>query len=174
MRSYRRKDHIAVHSLKQALEIEASARHGELPVLSEMALPLKKFLVHADGLRRRIAINWCLCKWCQLFNPSCLLFSHWRDELATHLSHLNDINLKNGIDKRKHLYQMWVAEYDFNDTATVLKVIANKFYKESINDMQQRRTVAEAFAQHVGDVIDVISSPTNETMQYVESAFGVQ
>ncbi len=103
-----------------------------------------------------------------------MLFSHWRDELATHLSHLNDINLKNGIDKRKHLYQMWVAEYDFNDTATVLKVIANKFYKESINDMQQRRTVAEAFAQHVGDVIDVISSPTNETMQYVESAFGVQ
>ena len=79
--------------------------------------------------------------------------------------------MKNGIGKRKHLHKIWVVKYDFDDKATVLKVIANKFYKEHINDMAQRNAVADRFAHNVNTVIDVISNDANETMEYVEKTF---
>lgn len=172
MKSYRRTDHVIdAKMLKRALQIENDACNGKLPILTEMAIPLKSFLIQAEGLRRQIAINWCLCKWCQLFYPQCRNFNHWKEELMAHLSHLNDINIKNKIDKRSHLHKMLVDDYDFNDRNTVLKVIANKFYKEHINDMAQRNVVADAFAANVDNVINVISNEQNETAPYVEETF---
>lgn len=168
MKSYRRKENEA---WKNAMSIEEDAKCGKLPMLSEMAIPLKAFLAQVDGLGWQIAINWCLCKWCQMFDKENQHFNHWKEELATHLSHLNRLNLKNGIGKRKHLHKIWAVKYDFDDKATVLKVIANKFYKEHINDMAQRSVVADGFANNVNNVIDVVSNDTNETMEYVEKTF---
>ena len=135
MRSYRRKDHASeINILKQAMKIEEYAKSGKLPLLPEMAIPLKKFLIQVDGIGWLIVVNWFLCKWCQMFNSQNENFNHWKDELATHLQHLNRLNIKNNIDKRKHLSKIWVTDYDFNDTNTILRVIANKFYKENIKD----------------------------------------
>ena len=170
MKSYRRKDQI----WKQAMSIEKDAEDGKLPMLSEMAIPLKSFLAQADGLGWQIAINWCLCKWCQLYDSQCINFNHWKDELAAHLSHLNRLNIKNGIDKRKHLNKIWIQNYDFNDKNTILKVIANKFYKEHIDDKHQCNVVASAFANSIDEIINVVSNDVNETMQYVEKTFNVE
>ena len=174
MKSYRRKDHIDLsNTWRQELEIERAVRNGNFQMLVEMAIPLKNFLTIANGLRRQIAINWCLCKWCQLFDPGNENFNHWKDELATHMSNLNDISIKKNIKKNKHLYKIWVVDYDFDDKDIVLRVIANKFTKENINDMAQREAVAEAFAQHVEDVINVISSSINNALDYVKQTFAV-
>lgn len=175
MKSYRRKDHEDIASaFRQALEIEKEARNGNYHMLTEMAIPLKTFLIHADGLRRQIATNWCLCKWCQMFCPDNENFNHWKEELASNIGNLNDTNIKNGINKHKHLYKQWVVDYDFDDVDTILRVIANKFYKENIFDMDQREAVADEFAKHIGDVIDVISGPSNGAMAYVKKAFAIE
>ena len=49
-------------------------------VINEMAVPLKDYRARVDGLRFQLVENWCLCKWCQLFNPECENFAHWVTE----------------------------------------------------------------------------------------------
>ena len=52
-------------------------------LITEMALPLKAYKVSVDGLCFQLVGNWCLCKWCRLFNPECENFTHWIIELKT-------------------------------------------------------------------------------------------
>lgn len=171
-KSYRRSDHCNIW--KNALDIEENAKHGKLPMLSEMAISVKSFVAQADGLGWQIAVNWCLCKWCQLYCPSCQHFNHWKEELAAHLSHLNRLNLKGGISKQKHLHRIWIEKYDFNDTSTVLKIIANKFYKEHINSIAQRKKVADEFARNINAIVNVVACDENNVMPYIQETFSIQ
>lgn len=38
--------------------------------INEKSVPLRVYKERVDGLRFKLVENWCLCKWCQLFNPS--------------------------------------------------------------------------------------------------------
>ena len=40
-------------------------------MIVEMAVSLKDYRKRVDGLRFQIVENWCLCKWCLVFNPQC-------------------------------------------------------------------------------------------------------
>ena len=66
-------------------------------VINEMAVPLKDYRARVDGLRFQLVENWCLCKWCQLFNPECENFAHWVTELKACIDNLKFLDIKNGI-----------------------------------------------------------------------------
>ena len=79
---------------------------NRIGLINEMAVPLKIYKERVDGLRFQLVENWCLCKWCQLFNPKCENFVHWINELKVCINNLKFLDIKNGIDKKKrHLYE---------------------------------------------------------------------
>ena len=59
----------------------------------EMATPLKKYINRVENLRIQIVENWCLCKYCQMFDPSNYNFNHWKGELHSYLKDLSGLML---------------------------------------------------------------------------------
>lgn len=103
-----------------------------------MAISLKDFRIKVDGLRFQLVENWCLCKWCQMFDPENNNFIHWAKELSTHMSNLKFVVLKAG-DKRKTLRKMLITDYDYDydydydDPSMVLQIINDKFTVENLS-----------------------------------------
>mgnify|MGYP003293788485 CR=1 FL=1 len=139
-------------------------------VLNEMAVPLKQYKNRVDGLRFQLVENWCLCKWCQLYNADCETFNHWKVELKACIDNLKFLDIKNGVDKRKTLIRMLVDDYDYNDTNMIERIVRGKFVKEKI-DNQEKIQVCLAFADNIGDLIDAISIQAIDTEEYLDRTF---
>lgn len=140
-------------------------------VINEMAVPLKEYRARVDELRFQLVENWCLCKWCQLFNPECENYAHWSTELKACINNLKFLDIKNGIDKRRILERMLVDVYDYDKTNMILRIIRDKFDLENINNNTQRAKVASAFADDIEDLIDVISLYRISTNSYTKATF---
>lgn len=68
-------------------------------IITEMAVPLKDYKQRVDGLRFCLVENWCLCKWCQLYNHECENFAHWVTELKICIDNLKLLNIKKVLIK---------------------------------------------------------------------------
>lgn len=140
-------------------------------LINEMAVPLKNYQTRVDGLRFQLVINWCLCKWCQLYNPECDNFKHWINELKACIDNLKFLNIKNGIDKRKILTRMLVNDYDYNDANMIERIVRGKFVIEKILDNNQKVKVCIEFADNINELIDAISIEAIETDEYIQKTF---
>ena len=168
MKSYRRKDY-----WHQVIKDEVDASEGKLPIVNEMSLPLDKYIGRIESFRFELAENWCLCKWCQLFDPANINFGHWKKELCTYIKRLKMITLKNNANKYKHLHDVLVDECDYNDEGMIVDIIADKFKKEGIVDEAQMHAAAYAFADNIEKLIEVIADRSLSLESYITSAFGI-
>lgn len=175
MKSYRRKDHLKEENseLHRQRIIAAMHKHQEeqSKMLNEMALPLKEYTKRIDDVMYQLAENWCLCKWCQLFDPENDNFNHWKEELSAYVMKLASPKLKNNIGKKKHLEKHLVEWYDLDEKDMVIDVIDFKFDKEHIMDNSQREVVANAFATSIHKLIDAISSGIAVCKTYLAKEF---
>lgn len=165
MKTYRRKDHEAIKFWNDAIAFRKK------PLLSEMAIPLKLFIRDIEGLKFQIIQNWCLCKWCQMFDPGNENFNHWKEELAAHMLQLQNSKLKGKISKRKHLERYFIEYYEYNDKDSVIGAIRDKFAKEKIVDQLQINAVAIEFANNINALIDVIADPSKLIITYIDETF---
>lgn len=170
----------------QITDIAVKAEEGRLEVVTEMAISLDDFLVRVEGIMFQLVQNWCLCKWCQMFNPENDLFSHWRNELSANLRFLMSPTLKNRrIDKGRHFSKVLVDDYDLDDPERVYEEICDKFSKEHILDSESIsnvRCVAGEFPKSISEIVELMSSSngrltSNETKtkaaEYIDRTFNV-
>lgn len=161
MRSYRRKD------IEKMLEEDKKIKQ----MMAEMAMPLKVYVRKIDNCMHELVENWCLCKWCQMFDCGNINFNHWKKELCAFINQLKDPTIKHGIDKRKHLQKWLVEYYDLDDEDMICRIVNDKFDDEQILDKDQIRAVAKQFASNVSSLISIIASPELSTKQYVHQCF---
>lgn len=152
-------------TLKEILDVHVEE------IVTEMAVSRKDYLARVDGLRCPLIENWCLCKWCQLYDPKNQNFGHWITELRVCIKNLKDLDIKNGIDKRKTLIGSLIETYDYNDPSMIVRVIIDKFDLENINSASQRKTVATEFANSIYDLIDMMSDDSVGTISYIQKTF---
>lgn len=145
---------------------------NRIGIINEMAVPLKIYKSRVDGLRFQLVENWCLCKWCQLFNPECENFAHWITELKACINNLKFLDIKNGIDKRKTLINMLVSDYDYNNANMIERIVRGKFARENVNDIHQKLCVCSEFADNINALIDAISTDSIDTDDYIRNIFG--
>lgn len=138
--------------------------------LEEMAMSIKDYVRKVDGLRFQLVENWCLCKWCQMFDADNENFIHWAEELEAYINALKFISLKAG-DKKKILSRILVDAYDYNDIHMVASIIEDKFKVEHINNEDQTRAVAEAFASSIDGLIALMSNKKMSTDSYIKATF---
>ena len=140
-------------------------------IINERAVPLKTYRARVDGLRFQLVENWCLCKWCQLFNPECEKFAHWVTELKTCIDNLKFLDIKNNIDKRKTLIKMLVKDYDYDNANMIERIIRGKFVRENIIDNTQKIQVCTTFADNIMGLIDAISMEAIDSDEYIQNTF---
>lgn len=144
-----------------------------LGILNEMAISLKEWQDKAEDLRFQIVENWCLCKWCQLFDTNNSLFNHWKVELRAFIRKLKLIHIKNDISKDKVLTRVWISKCDLNDKDMVLEIIEDKFNEKNLMDAKQKEIVAASFANEVDDLIECIAQSKITSDAYIMKTFAV-
>lgn len=162
---------ITESQLKEIINETVNDVLNRIGMINEMAVPLKTYRARVDGLRFQLVENWCLCKWCQLFNPECENFAHWITELKACINNLKFLDIKNGIDKRRTLIRMLVTDYDYNNANMIERIIRGKFVRESITDNTQKVQVCTAFADNINGLIDAISMDTIDSDEYIQNTF---
>lgn len=165
------KGKITEAQLKEILNESVNDVLNRIGMINEMAVPLKTYRERVDGLRFQLVENWCLCKWCQNFNPECENFAYWVAELKTCINNLKFLDIKNGVDKRKTLTKMLVVDYDYNDTNMIERIIRGKFVLENITNNIQKVQVCTAFADNISGLIDTISIDAIDTDEYIQNTF---
>lgn len=165
------KNKITKRQLQEIIDESISDVLNRLEPINEMAVHLKAYKARVNGLRFQLVENWCLCKWCQLYNTECETFSHWINELKACINNLKFLDIKNGINKRKILIRMLVDDYDYNDPNMIERIIRGKLKKENINDNIQKVRVCTEFADNIIGLIDAISINAIDTSEYIETTF---
>ena len=148
---------ITESQLKEIINETVNDVLNRIGMINEMAVPLKTYRARVDGLRFQLVENWCLCKWCQLFNPECENFAHWITELKACIDNLKFVDIKNGIDKRKTLIKMLVTDYDYDNANMIERIIRGKFVRENLTDNVQKVQACTAVADNIFGLIYAIS-----------------
>lgn len=146
----------------------------EKKLVTEMALSLKDFKKRLDGLRFQLIENWCLCKFCQLYDTESNNFWHWLGELHACLRNLRDFEIKGKISKRKTIVKTLVDDYDYNQPRKILEIIRDKFDAENMVDASKRKNVAESFVSSLDELIGILSSTETSLASYLQTTFDFQ
>ena len=162
---------ISENRLKDIINESVEDALNRIGLINEMAVPLKAYKTRVDGLRFQLVENWCLCKWCQLFNPECDNFAHWIKELKACIDNLKFIDIKNGIDKRRTLTRMLIRDYDYNNANMIERIVRGKFTREGIIDNSQKVRVCKEFADNINGLIDAISLDAIDPDEYIQNTF---
>ena len=162
---------ITESQLKEIINETVNDVLNRIGMINEMAVPLKTYRARVDGLRFQLVENWCLCKWCQLFNPECENFAHWITELKACIDNLKFLDIKNGIDKRRTLIKMLVRDYDYDNANMIERIIRGKFVRENLTDNVQKAQACTAFADNIFGLIDAISMESIDSDEYIQNTF---
>ena len=152
--------------------VEETLKH--VSPLNELSVPLSFYKDKVDCLRFQLVDNWCLCKYCQLYNEDNLNKKHWAVELRACIFNLKKIDIKNGINKHKILEKMLVNDYDYDKPNMIVRIINEKFNVEQIFDKKVRFDVAEEFADGIHNLIDEISDNNSDINDYILNTFGIE
>ena len=162
-----------IRTIEEMLDESVSETINRIGLITEMAVPLKKYKERVDGLRFQLVENWCLCKYCQLYDKTSNNFNHWLSELKACINNLKLLDIKGTADKRKTLIRMLVDDYDYNKVNMILRIIADKFNGENINNEKQRIAVSKSFSDNIETLIDVISIDSITTDAYLKETFDI-
>ena len=151
---------------------EIFARMDSCKLISEMSTPLKKFIASVEFLQEQIIENWCLCKYCQMFDVDNVNFNHWRGELYAALDGVNDIHLKKGMSKKSALTEVLIDAYEYDTKIAVKKSIKSKFKIEKLDSDSIMDAVSGEFASKIGVLIDGLSNEF-DVVEYINNEFGI-
>lgn len=132
---------------------------------------MKDYKNRVDGLRFQLVENWCLCKYCNIFDRDNPNFNHWKIELRSVLKNLKMINIKGNIDKYKVLSKMLIEDYDYNDSRMIFRIIEDKFDDEHINDWFKKERVSIEFTKNITNLINVMANDSIKLNDYIAHTF---
>lgn len=168
------KIHITESELKQIINNTVTNILQEKDLLTEMSIPLKDYKEKAESLRFQIVENWCLCKYCQLYDNNNTNFNHWLGELRAYINKLKFLNIKNNINKKQTLIKLYIEDFDLNDNDMIYRIMEDKFYVEKIEDNEIKIKVCEEFVANINSLIEVISNPNISTLSYMQAEFNLE
>lgn len=127
-------------------------------------------MTQIERLRFCLVENWCLCKYSQLFNPEGEAYTLWLQGLKNCIDNLRSLNIKNSMDKRKTLVDIFINDYDYNNAKMIERIIRDRCTAEHINDTQKAQ-LCTVFANHIEELIDVMADDSISTESYLENSF---
>lgn len=138
-----------------------------------MAISLEEYKKRVDKVLLHLIENWCLCKYCELFDSRNPNFEDWAEALLYMMNDIKSLNVSN-TNKLDTLKQMLIGEHNFNDTSTIHRIIVDRFYREGICNDNQIRYVPEQFAESIDDFITALGDDSIIAYKYIKDTFLVQ
>lgn len=132
----------------------------------EMANSREKYIDLVRGLADQIVQNWCLVKYCNLYDEENIYRLHWSKELIAHIGKLQRQKLKGNVDKTRATRVALIDQEEMNDTSIVELAILSKFEDEGIEiDLS---IISNEFIKRLDEIVYIISKGTpDELKEYV-------
>lgn len=135
--------------------------------LFEMAYSREKYIDRLMGIDRQIVENWCLIKYCNMYDEENYNRLHWSKELISHLTNACNCKLKKGLNKLKTTNYVFVELNELDDLNTVDIWIEHKWDVENLPD-DKRLVVANEFVKALPKLCQLMATGTyNSIKQYV-------
>ena len=144
-----------------------------LGIVNEMSLPIKDYERKVHGMAWQLVENWCLCKYCHMFDQDNITYHHWSTELDGCLRAINGLKLKNGMNRLKTLNRVLLGYCDFDNVDSVVEAINEKFNNESITDKDDILSVASEFVDGIGKLINVLDGDRSNITPYMVNEFNM-
>ena len=126
--------------------------------LFEMAYNRSKYQDDLDALTDQLVQNWCLVRYCSVFDNKNRNASHWKQELYAHISNLQRKTLK--VDKRRATEEVLLKWRELTNMDLVIRAIDDKWYKERLDiDADYTNIITADFVEYgIYELIDMISA----------------
>ena len=127
----------------------------------EMAYDRKEIKKRVEGLINQIIENWCLIKYCSLYDNNNTNKHHWKQELKTHLYNIYEMTLKGGNAKTKYnlISEIIYDKKEITTSSKISYIIRIKFRTENIiihND------ICDLCIDNLNYIIELISNNEND------------
>lgn len=133
-----------------------------------MAIGLAEYIGRVDKLRLHLVENWCLCKYCELYDSGNPYFEDWAEALLYAMNDIKSLNVNDG-NKLDTLKQMLIEEYNFNDANTIHRIIVDRFNREHICNNTRTQYVSEQFTESIDDFITTLGDDRIIAYKYINS-----
>ena len=140
--------------------------------VNEMALPLKVFVDRIGFLQFQMIENWCLVKYCQMFDDENIGKMHWVEEFTSYAKRIQNFELKWKLDKKKILTRELIEYDDLDEARKTIGIIKDKFESEGIDDIDKIKSVSEEFATNIESLIEMLANEI-ELKEYVKTTFNI-
>ena len=130
-------------------------------LIFEMTYSRKELKNSFDSILDQIIENWCLVKYCSLYDTSNINKNHWVNELTAHMYNILNRQLKNGGEDAK-LQLLKSVAYDHKEyitAAAIKRCIRLKFKKENIQITDE---LCSACIEDLETILELISKRDTE------------
>lgn len=98
--------------------------------LFEMAYDREQYVRNIDGIADQIVENWCLIRYCTIYDPTNPNKKHWKQELQSHCKKLLRSIVK--VNKLKATQYALIDMLELDDPKQIRAIIYDKFKKEKL------------------------------------------
>lgn len=121
--------------------------------INEMAYERKKLLDWLQYHVKLICQNWCLVRYCSVFDPKNQNKNHWSTELQALIVEYAEMRTK--LDKRKIAKTGFIDQPETYDYIQILAYIGEKFEKEHI-DLVRAEYIAKDMTKHLNEIVNLL------------------
>lgn len=127
----------------------------------EMAYDRKEIKKRVEGLINQIIENWCLIKYCSLYDNNNIYKHHWKQELKAHLYNIYEMTLKGGNAKTKYnlISEIIYDKREITTSSKISSIIRIKFRTENISIYND---ICDLCIDNLNYIIELISNNEND------------
>lgn len=134
----------------------------------EMAYDRKHLKKIVDGLFAQIIENWCLVRYCTLYDPNNTTKNHWKKELRAHCGKIYQASLRGGNSQVKYnlISEIVIDNMELTTARKIKSVTRTKF---RVENLEQRDDIFNQCAENVITLISLLSN--KETDENTDKLF---
>ena len=117
--------------------------------------------------------SWCLCKYCQTYDPDNAKHSQWIAELRTIINDIKTLNIERG-DKVRVLTKMLIDDYDYDKVNMIWRIVEDRFCIEKIANPNQALAVCKSFADGIDELVEILEDDHIATDTYLKQTFNLK
>ena len=130
----------------------------------EMAYDRRRYCDTIFNLHTEIVQNWCLVKYCNMFDEENYNRLHWSKELTSYLEKLQNVKLKSG-DKLRATELELIESAELDDEEEVFRKCRTKWLDENL-PMDKLNIVAKEFVNEIENICKYICDPRFDIRNY--------
>ena len=144
--------------------IDYILEHISATTIFEMAYDRRRYCDTVLFFCTEIIQNWCLVRYCSLFDKENYNKTHWSKELTSYLEKLQNMKLKSG-NKLRATKQEFINNAELNDEKIIFRKCKSKWLDENL-PLDKLETISKEFSKEVNNICDHICDTKFDMRDY--------